>query len=59
MENIMYKNICDKLGIDLKNEAIPIIAEEYDGEDILDKLTVEELDYLSTLDFIKYKPANL
>ena len=50
MDSKIYKNICEKLGLDLKSEAIPIIAEEYDGKDILD--------YLSKLDFIKYKASD-
>lgn len=58
MDSKIYKNICEKLGLDLKSEAIPIIAEEYDGKDILDNLTEDELDYLSKLDFIKYKASD-
>ena len=46
MEDLIYKNICEKLGYDLKKDPMPVRAYEYDGPDEFSILTDEELDHL-------------
>lgn len=45
MEDLKYKKICEKLGLDLRYEAIKVI----DGDErptILSRLSIEEKEYL-------------
>ncbi len=45
MEDLTYKTICKKLGLDPKKEPIKIL-DGYDGPTIFDKLNLEEKEYL-------------
>lgn len=50
MEDLTYKTICEKLGYDLKKDPMPTRDYEYDGPDDFSKLTLEELEYLDSLE---------
>lgn len=53
MENIKnddrYQKICEKLGLDLLEDPVPVIVGEYDGTTIFDRLTLEDFEYLKEI----------
>ena len=45
MEDLRYKKICEKLGLDLRYEPIKVIGGD-ESPTILSKLSIEEKEYL-------------